>query len=245
MIDPDILVRPAVTLCLLVYERPALLAAQLARLAQQETEVSWELLIWANTREIQATIETSMRGGVGRNIATHVITSTHNYMGRARNALAELARGRLLLLCDDDIVVGRCFIQDFFSVHRDLGPNVVLCAAGETFHQDGGATYHDFSASACDVHYAHASALAVATETFRRATRVPLPREDYVYIDDLWMSYVWRVHLGIPLRKIHCDGTPHPASRDRTALHRLPKVQALRRAFLATHGETLCTMRVG
>jgi glycosyltransferase involved in cell wall biosynthesis len=220
-----------VTVVLLTYNRPECLEAQLDKLSIQTYSGSWELIIWNNNPAIDSTIETAIRHFSVEHSVTR-ITATTNYMGQARFAAAELARGNLFMSCDDDIVPGPEFLARFVQAYHRDGPRVVVCGGGERIAR-GKSWYVGLSDPECDVQYAHANCLLTSTALFREAARMPMSTRQHIFIDDLWMSHVWHAILGVRLLKIQCDAVEHPAARAPTAMQYMRPVRALRELFIS------------
>jgi glycosyltransferase involved in cell wall biosynthesis len=228
-----------VTVVTLAYRRPHCLKRQLERLEAQRFAGSWELIVWNNNPAIAD--EVAAATGQVKRFSLTVIHSTTNYMGEARFAAAELARGPLLLFCDDDLVPGPDFLDNFVESHRAYGARTVLCGSAHRFSNSADAArapwqYLSFGDPDCGVHYAHGNSLFLTTELFREATRRPMPRRDYVLIDDLWLSFVLAGPMGAPLVKIRCDAAWDLSAYDASlALHQNSTIREMQREFVSEH----------
>jgi hypothetical protein len=224
------------TLVILTYRRPQCLTRQLRMLEAQTYKGSWELILWNNNPAIGSEIEEAAR--TLTTVPVTFVTSSTNYIGRARFAAAELARGRLLALCDDDLIPGEGLLQQFVRKYETYGPQTVLCGAGQRFASGAGATlesshHFGFGDPDCEVNYAHFSMLLASTALFRAAARAPMPERDLVLIDDLWLSHVLSEMLGARLVKIQCDAAWDASAGDPSiALHRDPVVRERLQSFI-------------
>jgi hypothetical protein len=229
------------TLLMLTYARVECLAPQLRRLEEQSFDGRCELVLWNNnpaiTRQVQEIARTLRRFPVT------VIASDTNYIGQARCAVTQLARGRLFMLCDDDVMPGKNFLQGFVDALARYGPRVVVCGSG---HQLSDPTVEDLTATSAKhldlsdadayVDYAHGSTLLTSTALYREASMVPMPRLEYILADDLWLSHVWSSRLHVPLVKIRCDAVWHASSGDpRIALHKNALVAREQASILRDH----------
>lgn len=225
------------TLIILTFARARCLPLQLQKLAAQTYAGKWEIILWNNNPSIADEVQAAARAI--ENVPLTCITTSTNYLGRARFAAAELARGRLLMFCDDDILPGERFIERFVWSYDTYGPRVVLCGSAHRFIDAVGDKKptsrrldldDPFDA---DIHYAHGSNLLTSLDLFRQAAKVAVPRPEYFLIDDLWLSFVWTSYLGVRLLKIRSDATWHSSWSDpAVALHRNPAVRAELESFV-------------
>lgn len=223
------------TVVVLLYRRTECFAEQIRRLGTQSFRGSYELILWNHGPPLAPEAEAAARAQPGPASVT-IVQSSSNYIGRARFAAAELARGRLFMLCDDDIVPQAGYLQGFVDRFESHAGPVVLCGGGHVF--DAARFTQQALGRALPetrVDFAHGNSLLTSTEIFRRAARVPLPHTDYYWLDDLWLSYVWTAMHGVPLLKIKADHLydEHPSWRDpQIALCLSPAVFVLRSRFL-------------
>lgn len=207
-----------VTVVVISYARVHALPALFRALAQQRFEGSWNCILWNNNRSAAASLDRIVADV--RGLAIDVFHANRNQFCTVRFAAAGLATGRLILLCDDDVVPGPDFVATFVRKYEHLRSRssapLALCACGhrfdrgvvakagpvEVWDERRGLSFFDQYAPERMVHFMHANSLLLARELLLDAAAVPMPDPALRLVDDYWMSFVLSHHLKARLLKI-------------------------------------------
>lgn len=209
-----------VTVLVCSYKRTEDLADILTRFSRQDFAGRFEIILWNNNIDCQEEVD-AIAQTVPKSAEIKIIHSSENFYCIVRLAVASLMRSDRLLICDDDILPERNYISRFVARSEELGTDTALCARGNRFlphvldeeHPDEvwstpeWVTFFDESEADRLVHYMHADACLIPRRALRDAARYAMPRDDFVLVDDYWLSFVLSHHLGMRLMKIKCDDT--------------------------------------
>jgi hypothetical protein len=206
------------TVLVCAHSRPAELRGLIDRLAKQDIEGRFEVLLWNNNAAARGLVDAVADEARGR-LDLKVIHSSENYFCMARFAAAGLMRSDRLMLCDDDVLPEPGYLRRFVEAYERHGPDVVVCATGHTFLPHAldeerperfwldarlRVSHREWHEDAW-VHFLHANSCLIPGHVLRRALRFPLPDPGFALVDDYWLSFVLGKHLGVPVRKIRAD----------------------------------------
>ena len=190
----------------MLFQRLASLPRSLADLARQDYRGGWQLLLWNNNYSERAYVD-DVVARYRSQIDIEVVHSSRNHHCVARQALATIARGELVMMIDDDIVPTASYLSHFVAAHRRLSMTstrpVAICACGHRFTAEiSGASASDVwerrrgleflgrEHGEGDVHFMHANNCMMPRDLLLRVAASPPPDADYGLVDDYWMSYV-------------------------------------------------------
>src|SRR5579871_4487422 len=97
---------PAVSVFMMLFRRLGTLARSLADLARQDYRGPWQLMLWNNNypeRDFVDEVVSSYR----TRIDVEIVHSERNHHCVARQSLAAIAQGELIVMIDDDILPAR------------------------------------------------------------------------------------------------------------------------------------------
>lgn len=201
------------TVNVISFSRVAELDSLIGKLCDQSFDGSWQTVIWNNNhcvaRQVNEIVQKhSARGSI------ELIQSTYNYHCIVRMALSVLARGRLLLFCDDDVVPERdylkAFVERYHALIKDRSDVLGICACGHRFdievvgkataeqvwEERRGLHFFDQDYPEIDVHFMHANNFLVSREVMLRLCSIPIPDPRFELVDDYWMSFVLSRYFG-------------------------------------------------
>jgi len=243
------------TIVICSHARVGDLPGLLSRLAAQNYDGCFEVVVWNNNPTSGARVERLCSSFVDR-LALRVIHSSENYYGLARLAVSTLMRSDLLLVCDDDVLPEPGFVSRFMSSFERYGPDTALCTRGHVFlphrldeerpdrvwAEHRHLRFFEQRDEDRPVHFLHANTCLLPKSLITRAMSYPMPHHEFALVDDYWLSFVLGHHLHVPVWKIKADDVLSftPSSEDPSvALHRHPTVAHERVRFYIHH------MRVG
>lgn len=230
-----------VTVLVCSYKRTEDLPEILARLSRQDFGGRFEVIVWNNDIAGQEEVDKALRS-VEKRLDSKVIHSSENFYCIVRLAVASLMRSARLLICDDDILPEQNYVSRFVTRSYEFDEDTAICARGNRFlphildEEDPDAiwstrevlAFYDESDSDRLVHYMHADACLIPRQVLRKAVQYEMPRDDFVLVDDYWLSFVLSHYLGVRLLKIKCDDTffhSRRADDRRIALSYNPRVR--------------------
>jgi glycosyltransferase involved in cell wall biosynthesis len=243
------------TVVLCSYRRVTNIRALLEAFGRQSFSGSFEVVLWNNNESTQAEIARIVREAPPH-VDVRLIQSTHNYFCAARLAVCAIARAPLLLFCDDDVTIHDGYIQYFLDTYRERrarhGANVAVCARGHRFlphsldeedpariwEEYNHVAFFDESAPETDIDFMHADNMLVPTHLVRRALQIPLPRNEWILIDDYWLSFVLSYYFKCKLIKVQAHdvlGFVESADDPDIALFHNPEVHSERISFYIYH----------
>ena len=202
----------------MIFNRLGTLPRSLAELARQDYVKPWNLMLWNNNyseRQFVDEIVSKYRSMIN----VEVIHSERNHHCVARQSLAAIAQGDLVLLMDDDIRPSPEYISHFVSTYKRLATSeetpVAICACGHRFSQETegasarqvwekrqGLLFFDQTHEETTVHFMHANNCMMRRELLLQVAAYPFPRAEYRLVDDYWMSYVLSKYAGARTVKI-------------------------------------------
>jgi hypothetical protein len=206
------------SICICSFKRVENLSRILDRLTQQDGRFSFEVFIWNNNRAALSEIQ-SIADEFANRLDLRVIHSMENYYCLPRLAIVPLMRSELLMVLDDDVEPTTGYLDLFLAKYREYGPNVVLCARGHCFDphelddEDPGATWQqDLNLEFLNeyredrlVHFFHADNCLLPRPILRAVLQYAMERNEFILVDDYWMSYIISHHLRVPIWKIKAD----------------------------------------
>lgn len=241
------------SLIVISYNRVNGLLRLIERLQRQQYSGSWQIILWNNNKEFAPSIDTIVNT-VYKSIPIEVIHSSSNYHCVVRMAAATLARGRLIMFCDDDIIPESTYLETFttrFAELERLG-EVAICGRGHHFslasfpqstarsvwEERKGVARFDPKDPEMPIHYMHASSLLLTRNLMLRVSALPYPEERYKLVDDYWMSFVLSHLFRVRTIKIEAANayTFSESSDDpRIAMYRRRDVHEAKLAFFDYH----------
>jgi len=203
-----------VTIVVCVCRRLDDLRPQLERFAAQEHDGWFEVILWNNNHAAIDAVERTA-ADFFEDLDLKVVHSSENYFCGIRLAVPALMRSELLLVCDDDVVPEPGYVTGFMAKYEEYGPTAAICARGHEFlphkvdvdrpdrvWEDGEhLRFFDEHAEDRRVHFMHADNCLLPRDVLRDAARIPMPRTEYVLVDDYWLSFVLDHHLRVPIWK--------------------------------------------
>uniref|UniRef100_A0A914Q996 Glycosyltransferase 2-like domain-containing protein n=1 Tax=Panagrolaimus davidi TaxID=227884 RepID=A0A914Q996_9BILA len=185
----------------------------------QSSAYNFEIIIWNNNNSRRRTVEKiveSFKKSMNNNkIQIELISSSENHVCSVRFAISMLMQSEKLLICDDDIIPGPEYI-DFFMKNNADHPRDVLCVRGNKFlphimpeknvhkiwtNYDAFEFLDDFQ-DECSIHYVHADACLIPKAALLEVSSTCPPDNDFMLIDDYWLSYVLAAKFDRNLRKL-------------------------------------------
>lgn len=112
------------------YQRPAKIGACVAALARQSLDPGeYEVLVGLDGHDAEAgsAAERAWREGGGRHL--RVVECEKVGLAGVRNRLLEIARGRIMLSTNDDVLAERGFLEAHVRAHAEAGRTVVVSGA--------------------------------------------------------------------------------------------------------------------
>ena len=119
--------RPRVSVCLVHFDRPALLRIALDSLYKQNYGNFEVILVDDGSRSADAVIYLDSIAEEFTARDWRIIRKSNGYLGEARNAAAEVARGDYLLFMDDDNVALPNMIETFVACALRTGADILTC----------------------------------------------------------------------------------------------------------------------
>lgn len=207
-----------VSLIICSYKRVHNLKELLSRLADQDFNGTYEVLIWNNNIETVDEVAEICRPFTER-LSLKLMHSTENFYCQIRTAMASLIRSDLILICDDDVFPQRNYISAFVEKYREYGPEAVICARGHVFlphkvDEDRperfwtdyeGMQFYDEHQADRKIHFLHADNCLIPKSIMKQALQYEMPSYEISLIDDYWLSYVLCAHLDVPIWKAKMD----------------------------------------
>jgi glycosyltransferase involved in cell wall biosynthesis len=208
----------AVSIILCSYKRVHNLREILSRLADQQFSGAFEVILWNNNPESVAEVNAICRD-FDTCLSLKVIHSSKNFYCIIRMAVANLARGELLLICDDDVLPEKDYIATFVAKYRQYGPEAVICARGhlflphtldednpeEVWAQQRSMEFYDQSEPDRQLHFLHADNCLIPKSILKRAIPYEMDRYEFALVDDYWLSFILSFELKVPIWKIRAD----------------------------------------
>jgi hypothetical protein len=209
------------------YRRVHNLGQILQSLCHQTFEKSFEVVIWNNDIEAQVELQDAVKP-FRSHLPLTIIHSERNFYCIVRLAMPHLMRSDLLMICDDDVIPTSDYLKTFTDGLEAAGERSVICARGHIFEphyldleqpdrawqlqQD--LVFADESAPPCKVHFMHADNSLIPRAALQELASLPLPRPEFVLVDDYWMSMALSHRLNWTLWKIKAD---HALTFDRSS----------------------------
>jgi perosamine synthetase len=243
----------AVFLC--SYRRLFNIPEILRRLADQDFDGTYKLILWNNNYTERDKIDEIVSHSDAP-YPIEVIHSHKNYYCVVRPAMANLANSTYVLICDDDVKPNRNYISSFVgsyaSLCRKYRGEVVVCARGHRFLRKGfhdlqaqqvweqkrNLLFFDEAANETEVHFVHADNCMIPTELLQRAAAIPYDTPDFILVDDYWLSFVLSKYLQAKLVKLKLDSAfsfSDSADDPAIALFHNPDVHRVRLQFFSYH----------
>jgi hypothetical protein len=191
---------------MMLFRRIATLERSLLDLARQDYHGQWHLMLWNNNYAERGNVDRIV-SKCRKNIDVEVVHSERNHHCVARQSLAAIARGELVMMVDDDIILNAGYLSHFVASYlrlsREGARPVAICACGHRFTREiegasaedvwerrRGLQFFDPRAPECDVHFLHANNCMMSRELLLKVAACPPPESDFGLVDDYWMSYV-------------------------------------------------------
>ena len=216
-----------VSLVMCQYKRVDELQFILDSLTNQSYTGKFQLIIWNNNHETQQKVEEICQPFV-EPLNIELMQSTRNYYCAIRFAVKDLMKSDLMLIIDDDIKPKLGYIQRFVDGFNKYGPRATICCRGHIFpphpldeeepqkewesEQHDHATtkpimvLRDESMEDCQIHFIHADNLLIPRLLLEEAlAEYELPQQEFIIVDDYWLSYVLSHNMGIPLWRVKAD----------------------------------------
>jgi len=135
---PDDEARPLVSVCLVHFDRPRLLAHAVSSVYEQEYD-NLEVILVDDGSTQQASIDyLASLEPVFAERGWRIIRQENAYLGAARNHAASEARGEYLLFLDDDNIATPGLVSTLVAVLNRTGVDILTCAT-HVFEGDGAA----------------------------------------------------------------------------------------------------------
>lgn len=232
------------TICICSYQRTDDLPRILrALLYEQDFEGTYEIILWNNNFD--------RRGEVERICSffdkpIHLIHSSDNYYCIIRLCMLHLMHSDWLLTIDDDMFPGPSLLSTFMEQKNLYGSRCILCLHGHKFlphtldmenpsngwASDETVRFVDDRDCPDFIHFAHADGCLFPRQALRDASTIPMAYEEFVLVDDYWLSYVLCNYFAYRLCKIpwQADMYTKTSSADdaSVALYLNPKVKNAR-----------------
>ena len=212
-----------VSLVMCQYKRVGEMVSILKGLCKQKYDGRFQLIIWNNNEEEQETVEVLSRCFI-QPLNITLIQSSCNYYCAIRFAVKELMKSDLMLIIDDDIQPSPGYVQRFVDKYHQYGPRATICCRGHIFpehsvneenphieweleqkQKSNLFQFRDQSKPDCRVHFIHADNLLISKELLDEALQYELPRQEFIIVDDYWLSFVLSHHMGISLWRVKAD----------------------------------------
>jgi hypothetical protein len=206
------------TVLICAYRRIEGIGDILNRFTKQEFCGRFELVLWNNNPAIRQEIDV-IADHYRHRLDLKVIHSSENYFCIVRLAMAALMRSDLLLVCDDDVKPSPRYVTTFIDRYRELGPDAVICARGHIIlphvlnedHPELAWDSHSHMVMCnedvddCQIQFMHASSCLIPRHILQQCSAFPMPRYEFAFVDDYWLSYVISDKLKMPIWKIRAD----------------------------------------
>ena len=216
-----------VSLVMCQYKRVDELDFILRSLDNQSYEGKFQLIIWNNNHETQQEVEEICQP-FEEQLNIELVQSTRNYYCAIRFAVKDLMKSDLMLIIDDDIKPTSGYIQRFVDGYNKYGPRATICCRGHIFpwhpldeekpEKEWESEQHDHATTKpimvlcdqsmedCQIHFIHADNLLIPRLLLEEAlAQHELPQQEFIIVDDYWLSFVLSHHMGIPLWRVKAD----------------------------------------
>jgi glycosyltransferase involved in cell wall biosynthesis len=207
-----------VSIVMCSYKRVHQIGEILKRLCDQDYAGKFEILLWNNNSSTVDELNTLFSAFQDK-LALRLIQSSENFYCSIRLALANLIRSPLMLVLDDDVLPNKSYISEFMRKHEEYGSEAVLCCRGHVFLPHRLSEEHpelfweeyehlqffDESIDDRQIHFMHADNCLIPKHLMLRASQYLPPSNEFMLVDDYWLSYVFSSILNIPIWKIRGD----------------------------------------
>lgn len=123
-----------VTIVICSYNRVHNMQRLFQKLIEQELETSqtFEVILWNNNFDKRQELR-KITKPFRDHLNMKIIDSTENFYCIIRLAVVHLMRSDIMLICDDDVIPQKSFVQRFLHKYEQYGRDSVLCCRGHTF----------------------------------------------------------------------------------------------------------------
>lgn len=240
----------SVVIC--TYTRHFNLKEIVRRFSEQETTLSFELVIWNNNFQLRHDLDI-LYEEYRDLLNIKVLHSSDNILCKPRLALASMLWGEKVIFCDDDVLPEKNYLNELNTQYGIYGPDALVCASGESFISNqldpdkpylvwkrDNIKWHTYDEPPCLVHYFHANSCILSRTLLKTAASFSYPKPEMAWIDDYWLSYLFSHVLGVNLQKIDTHSflsftNDSDANDVNIALSRNPNIKHHKVAFFQYH----------